>query len=171
MNKAIDIASGDFVVFMNAGDTFVGRQSLSAVSKYLAGDADVVYGDRNYVKSNGEIIHQPAKSIDTVFARMPYCHQAAFVKLSALRKFPFNETYKFAADYNQVVELYVNDFRFKHVNLTVCNFAEGGKSESGMRPYLEVMKIQLDNAPKDFRLSESEYIRAFRNNADNLLKD
>jgi len=171
MNKGIRLASGDYAIFMNAGDTFASPKSVSSTIAQLDENIDVIYGDRNYVAVDGTITHQPAKTMDTVFKRMPYCHQAVFVKLSVLRKHPFNETYRFAADYNQVVEMYNAGYNFQKIDFTVCNFAEGGKSESGVKPYLEVMKIQLDNAPKGYKPSESEYIRAFKNNVESLLGD
>jgi len=45
MNKAIELASGEFVLFMNCGDTFAGTGSLSAAARALVpGTPQVVFG-------------------------------------------------------------------------------------------------------------------------------
>lgn len=170
MNKAIDKAAGDYIIFMNAGDTFTASDVLEKIFDNADISCDVIYGDRNYLADENST-HQMAKDITTVFERMPYCHQSALVKLSVIRKFKFDETYKFAADYNQVVLMYLNQVKFKKVNIIVSDFLAGGRSESGIRPYLEVVKIQLDNAPKDFDASKSAYIRGLKNNFPDLIGD
>lgn len=170
MNKAIRLACGDYLIFMNAGDTFSSSKVVESVFDKADLDNDVIYGDRNYVSLAGEILHQPAQDISTVFKRMPYCHQSVFVKLKTLQRFMFNETYKFAADYNQVVEMYVGGCSFQYLPITVSNFAEGGRSESGIRPYLETIKIQYDNAGSSFDPDDSVYLQGLVNNISELAK-
>jgi glycosyltransferase involved in cell wall biosynthesis len=46
MNKGIDLARGDYLLFMNAGDVFDSPDVLRKAA--AAGDADVVYGDFAY---------------------------------------------------------------------------------------------------------------------------
>lgn len=170
MNKGIESATGDYILFMNAGDTFCSSDTISKVSRSMDGRADAIYGDRTYIKKDGTKELQQAKPINSVFERMPYCHQSAFVATSALKEHPFDETYKFAADYNQVVQLFLSGKNFEYLPGAICNFVEGGMSESGLRPYLEVLKIQLDNcSDKELIKTKSVYFRAFRNNIQDLL--
>jgi hypothetical protein len=170
MNKAIRLSSGDYVIFMNAGDTFSSTKVVEYMFDNANLDNDVIYGDRNYVSANGDITHQPAQPISTVFKRMPYCHQSVFVKLKTLQRFMFNETYKFAADYNQVVEMYVAGCSFQYLPITVSNFAEGGRSESGIRPYLETIKIQYDHGGAEFKPEDSVYLQGLVNNISDLAR-
>jgi hypothetical protein len=67
--------------------------------------------------------------------------------------------------------MYLSNIRFKKIDLTISNFGAGGRSESGIRPYLEVIKIQLDNAPDDFESQNSVYIKSFINNFGDLTRD
>ncbi|WP_269520970.1 glycosyltransferase family 2 protein [Alteromonas sp. BMJM2] len=171
MNKAIDRSSGDYVIFMNAGDCFTTPDVVGKAFEESDISNDVIYGDRNYLAADGTISHQKAKEMSTVFERMPYCHQSVFVKSSVLRKFKFELAYKYAADYHQVVKMYLSNIKFKKIDLTISNFEAGGRSESGIRPYLEVIKIQLDNAPKGFKSQNSVYIKSFINNFGDLTRD
>ncbi|WP_199489417.1 glycosyltransferase [Pseudotabrizicola alkalilacus] len=168
MNKGIAVARGQYSIFMNSDDTFASSGTLSDICAHLDGLTAVIYGHRNYV-TKGRKRLQEAHSIDYVTRRMPYCHQAAFYRTEILRKFPFNTTYKYAGDYNQVVELYVSGATFRSIDCVVCDYAAGGKSESGLRPYLEVLKIQFDNfGDKD--MSKSVYMQGFLDNFPKLVE-
>lgn len=51
MNKGLDLADGDWLLFMNAGDEFAGMTALSSAAALVAGDVDVVYSDWLYRQS------------------------------------------------------------------------------------------------------------------------
>jgi hypothetical protein len=57
---------------------------------------------------------------------------------------------------------------FKKVNIVICDYLAGGKSESGLRPYLEVLKIQFDNFQKD-KVKESTYLKGLIRNFEKLI--
>ena len=171
MNKGIFLATGEYIVFMNADDSFANDDVVSLAVPHLRSRDDVVYGHRNYIRPSGAAILQKSREVEYVKYRMPYCHQAAFVRSYTLRRWPFNQTYRYAADYNQVVEIYMDGGNFRQIDLTVCNYAAGGMSESGIRPYLEVLKIQFDNFGDGENMKSSDYMRGFiANNKDILAK-
>ena len=45
MNKGINVASGDFVIFINSGDNFTDSKVLEEVQSKLTSDFDIYYGD------------------------------------------------------------------------------------------------------------------------------
>ena len=45
MNKGIALASGDWIIFMNAGDIFIERDVLTNIFSKPIGNAKVIYGD------------------------------------------------------------------------------------------------------------------------------
>jgi len=53
MNKAVRLARGEYLLFMNAGDVFAAGDVLSAAAAQA--DADVVYGDFEYVGRPGRV--------------------------------------------------------------------------------------------------------------------
>jgi glycosyltransferase involved in cell wall biosynthesis len=171
MNKGLKLASGEWVNYMNAGDAFSHKAVLARIARELIPTADVVYGNRNYVKEHGDIIFQKARSIDTIYERMPFGHQSVFIRRSVLQEASFNETYKFAADYELLIRLYQRKAIFQYIDETICNFRAGGKSESGLRPYLEAIKVLLDSTSDKQIIRKNQYLISFQKECARLVQD
>ena len=128
MNKGVKMAQGEWVIFMNAGDTFVSDDTLQRVfspftsHSSLLQDADVIYGD--VIK--GELVKKAEAPRNA--HRMFYCHQSAFVKTSCLREFPFDIRHQMSADFKQVKQLYLSGKRFRQLDFPVANFDTQGVS-------------------------------------------
>lgn len=128
MNKGIRMAQGDWVIFMNAGDTFAEDDTLQRVFSLftshssLLQDADVIYGD--VIK--GKLVKKAEAPRNA--HRMFYCHQSAFVKTSCLREFPFDIRHRMSADFKQVKQLYLSGKRFRQLDFPVANFDTQGVS-------------------------------------------
>lgn len=121
MNKGVKMAQGEWVIFMNAGDTFAEDDTLQRVFGNPL-DADVIYGD--VIK--GELVKKAEAPRNA--HRMFYCHQSAFVKTSCLREFPFDIRHRMSADFKQVKQLYLNGKRFRQLDFPVANFDTQGVS-------------------------------------------
>lgn len=170
MNKAINYITGDYVLYLNAGDCLHDENILNNVFNNRNQLTDLIYGARLYKKSDGSMEYQPARNLDSVFYRMPYCHQSLFLKSSILKKTPFNTTYKYAADYEQSVRLFLNNCTYTKIDAPVCIFSEGGASESGIRPYIETIKVLFDYCENTKVVKKSHYYSAFTRNINTLLK-
>lgn len=168
MNKGAARASGDYVIFMNAGDVFFDNDVLQDVDTLISGDPHVVYGDRCYVHLDGKERIDIARPIDTAHIRMPFCHQSAFYRRDIFIETPYNITFRSAGDYNQAIQLHKAGKEFQKIDRTICRFYAGGLSETGLRAYLDVLMIQLDNFSTD-QFKQSHYLKAFSQNADSLL--
>lgn len=167
MNKGISRARGQWINFMNAGDIFSDAYVLEKVACSIAPDSEILYGHRYYLKG-GKRTFQESKDIATIFERMPFGHQSTFVKASLLKTVGFNETYKFAADYNLLMMLFCKGHKFQRLDLAICDFLAGGQSESGLRPYLESIKILLDHTQDQKVIAQNAYLNAFRRNNKEL---
>ena len=121
MNKGVKMAQGEWVIFMNAGDTFAGDDTLQRVFGNPL-DADVIYGD--VIK--GELVKKAEAPRNA--HRMFYCHQSAFVKTSCLREFPFDIRHRMSADFKQVKQLYLSGKIFRQLDFPVANFDTQGVS-------------------------------------------
>ena len=142
MNKGALKATGEWLNFMNAGDTFYNEQVLEKVFKDNDwSDADVIYGDVVYVYPNKEDFRK-ALSINRMKKNIPFCHQSVFVRTELQQKHLFNTTYKICADYKVFFDLYNEHYKFKYKNIIVSKFLFGGCStKSAVNVYLEEWHI------------------------------
>ena len=65
MNKAIQLASNDYIVFMNAGDTFKDIDTLKTIASSVTEDEllpGVLYGDTDIVDIEGKFFTQTPSS-------------------------------------------------------------------------------------------------------------
>ena len=160
MNKGARHATGDYLIFMNAGDEFFSDDILKEVDAMIDGAPDVAYGNRCYVHLNGDERIDISRPMTTAHIRMPFCHQAAFYRRDVFDYEPYNITFKSAGDYNQSVQLFKAGKTFQKMDKTICRFFAGGLSESGIRAYLDVLMIQMDNFHKT-TFKDSHYLKSF----------
>lgn len=127
MNKGIDRASGDYLIFMNAGDIFAYKDVLEKISSRVQVSPDFIYGDSledNYYKR--------ARSYLKINWGMFTHHQAMFYKRDTLGCLRYDLTYKIAADYDLTLRFLLslsNDFHILYVPAPICIFETGGLSQ------------------------------------------
>ena len=103
MNKGMDRATGSWIIFMNAGDTFCDNEVIKNIFGYNdLSDYSVIYGDC-YVSKLNQLQYLKASSMKKVHVQMPFCHQSSFIRKTRLR---FSIDLKIAADYQMIYEYY-----------------------------------------------------------------
>lgn len=129
MNKGIQHADGEYLLFLNSGDTLFEATTLERVFSKTP-DADVVYGDWKEIQPLRfpKMRHAPKHVSYYYFATRPLCHQAAFIRASLLKQAPYDETYAICADWAKWVELSRDGRSFLHLPVTVCNYRRDGIS-------------------------------------------
>lgn len=133
MNKATKIASGDYVIFINAGDLLANANVLSSVFDSLSEeDADVIYGN-HYVLYEKMFTAVKPRHIDYMPQTMPFSHQATFTKREILLKNPYNIAYSLCADYDLYLKLYLSKAKFVYADCFIAYFAAGGACQSNIR--------------------------------------
>ena len=102
MNKGISHASGDYVIFLNSGDSFVSNKLLEGVSKRNI-SADLVIGDIVLTYSDGSYYYKHSPEIMSVqrLIKESVPHQSTFTKLSLFKTYGggYDETFKIISDY------------------------------------------------------------------------
>lgn len=99
MNKGITYAQGDFVLFLNSGDTLSSKiHSLDFMKQFISADL-VLFGFeiRNQLRT--------PRANAWRFWSMPTSHQAIMYSRSVLKQNPFDETYRFAADFEHYLRI------------------------------------------------------------------
>lgn len=129
MNKGIDAATGEWISFMNAGDTFSSNSSVADVFSLDHNNSTVIYGDVNVIYPKFRRLVK-AKMISEIPKGMPFCHQSTFVKASFHKKNKFNIKNPIAADMEFLMSAYSSDFKFNYLPFSISNISSGGLSDT-----------------------------------------
>ena len=147
MNKGLRLATGDYIIFMNAGDTFHETTTLENVAKVAAVNVAVLYGDTNVVDQEGRFLrkrHQSAPERLTwrSFRQgMLVCHQAFYVRLDIARNIPYDLQFRHSADVDWCIRV-MKEAERRHLTLVrvpgvVADFLDGGDSTQNHRASLK----------------------------------
>ncbi len=125
MNKALNLATGDFIYFLGADDTFYGNHVVENVVKSITNKDEIYYGDVYMLE-----LH---KTYWGKFNRIKLgmgniCHQSIFYPKAVYKNFHYNLKYKIYADYFYNLSLY-NKIKFNYVNIIIANFSVLGASQ------------------------------------------
>ena len=113
MNKGLERATGDYIVFMNAGDCFAADDVLSAVARSAAQDPHpaVVYGDTDIVDNEGRFLYhrrlQPPEKLTWKSFRqgMLVCHQSFYARSDIAKANRYDLKYRHSADVKWCIEV------------------------------------------------------------------
>lgn len=129
MNKGIDAASGDWLLFLNAGDVFYGKFSLSNIKwDWPVGTEFVVFP----FMIDGDI--EPKLPDLNVKFGMPTSHQAMLISAPVAKQIRLNSRYKVAADYEFFIKRYRLNKACVYVEHDILSkVLPGGYSEKNMK--------------------------------------
>lgn len=127
MNKAIDVASGEWINFMNAGDTFADVDTISMFVERIDEDADLICGNM-WRNKEGLTLRKPL-GLEYVYDAMFVWHQALFTRTGLMKEMKFDKRLKVAGDYEFVLRCYSEGCTFKFIDLPIANYLEGGVSQ------------------------------------------
>ncbi|RDY27443.1 glycosyltransferase [Romboutsia weinsteinii] len=161
MNKGIDLASGDLVVFLNSDDTFE-PDALELINKYYNDKIDLIYGNVSWQeKFKGKIyekelnlapnMSQSNKKNNTHIMskyhleKIQNAHNATFVKTAIIKQNLFDEQLKICSDYKFFLNMYIQKRKVLHIPYRITNMKMGGISTTQLELGLEEhVKCEID---------------------------
>lgn len=136
MNKALKMASGEIIYFLNAGDKLFDEKTISLVlSEFENSNPDFLYTDILLYKNN-ELQKASIKKFDHAdkyfLFRDCICHQASFFKKSVFDKLGrFNEDFKLAADYEMLLKIMADKtLKKEYLPITTAYYDVAGVSST-----------------------------------------
>ncbi len=164
MNKALAMASGDYLVYLNAGDALPDSHTLADVAAVAEGGGQlpgVLYGDTDLVNAEGHFVrHRRLSPPDRLSWRsfadgMLVCHQAFYALVSIARRTPYDTDYRFSADVDwciRVMKAAEKEGRsLRRVRRVVVNYlAEGmttANHKASLRERFRVMRSHYGLLP------------------------
>lgn len=151
MNKGLSRATGQYLIFLNAGDTFHTPDTLSLIAQTArkAGMPGVIYGQTDLVDSEGRYIGPrhltaPDKLTAADFARgMLVCHQAFVARRDIAT--PYNTRWRFSADYDWCIRcLRASDSNVYTGAVLIDYLSEGLTTRNRRRSLIERFKIMCE---------------------------
>lgn len=128
MNKGISRASGQFINFMNAGDSFSDNHVISNLFANVQPKHKVVYGKTKYLFEDGSFEWHNTPDLDNLKRIMsryqPYCHQSVFYNIESKEDCLYDLQYRIESDYD-VACRYWNKYgigAFHYVPISVCDY-------------------------------------------------
>lgn len=146
MNKGLCMATGDYIIFMNAGDTFHAKDTLEKIAE-AAGEAAVIYGDTDIVNHEGHFLRKrhlsaPDKLTWRSFRQgMLVCHQAFYARLDIARDIKYDLSFHHSADVDWCIRV-MKEAERRHLPMVrvpcvVADFLDGGDSKQNHRASLK----------------------------------
>lgn len=138
MNKSLQYVTGDYVIFMNAGDRFVNNHVVSDIFEGKKYDEDLICGDffvqndLGYLlrKANPIYLYNPSPK-ELVFKSQGICHQALFTKSSVLKEIKFDLRFPLGADYDTTAKVfYKGNHKLRSVGFPIAVFDDGNGGAS-----------------------------------------
>ena len=143
MNKALSLATGDYLVFLNAGDSLPAPDTLERIAEGIEAAGyrgeklpGVLYGQTHIVDSNRQFVGQrhltaPDKLSWRSFRwGMLVCHQAFYVRTDLVRSLHYDLRYRYSADFDWCIRVLKKceeqGLAIHNTHLVVADFLQGG---------------------------------------------
>ena len=155
MNKGILKAKGEYCLFLNSGDYFFSRDSISKLIIENNEDYSIIYGnilvkekDKDFVKSYPDVLKFSYFLYDT----LP--HPASLIRKSLLYPDLYNEKFEICSDWEFfILAICKYNCTYKHVNQVISVFYNNGISSN----FKKARQEQKDSLNKNFSLFIHDY--------------
>ena len=159
MNKGLRLATGDYIVFMNAGDRFPKADTLDKVMlAAVVGDGEerpaVLFGNTDIIDDKGNFLYHrrlsPPERLTWRSFRygMVVCHQAFYARTDIARSLPYDTTFRYSADVDWCIRVMKEGERqhllLRNIHAVVANYMEEGQTtihhKDSLKERFEVMR-------------------------------
>ena len=132
MNKGIERASGEYLLFLNAGDELAAKDVLGKVADAIeiGGRPDLLYGNTFERTAEGRLLHKQSSPHTRIWYGMFAHHQSIFYKRATVGELRYRLEYPIGSDYAFTGEMLGRSANIVRLPFAVAIFAQGGLSFS-----------------------------------------
>lgn len=142
MNKGLKLATGDYVCFLNAGDSFHTDETLQQVVHSIKGKQlpDVLYGHTALVNEKRHFVRmrrlEPPETLTWKSFKqgMLVCHQAFILKRTLAQ--PYDLNYRFSADFDWCIRGMKCAVTLHNTHLTLIDYLDEGMTTQNQKASL-----------------------------------
>ena len=139
MNDAADLASKEYLLFLNAGDTFANADAISGLIDGAVGQPDILYGNHMYTDGRVENLKRSAPfrliaeklvggDIDHRWLSLIPGHQATVTRTSILKALRYDTRLDICADHDLLFRAHSQGAEMCFVDEVVAHYVGGGYS-------------------------------------------
>ena len=143
MNKGLRAATGDYVWFLNAGDTFKNENTVAEIVRTIEKNRmpDIIYGETDLIDENGNVFaerrlkapeHLTWKSFKM---GMLVCHQAFIVKRDIAPEYDLQ--YHFSADFDWCIRCMKKAKTIINAKMRLVNYQYEGATTANRKASLK----------------------------------
>lgn len=131
MNQAIEVATGDFLIFINAGDTFYETTTLEKIAAQIM-DFDVtLYYGRCYNEALDIFSNSPQHLTPFFCYRSMLCHQAMIFKQEYFQNKKYDCSYRVCADKELLLDIVVrSQLQTQYIPTVISRYKGSGFCEA-----------------------------------------
>jgi glycosyltransferase involved in cell wall biosynthesis len=129
MNKAIDMANGEWIIFINAGDYFVDDDVVARVfARPVSDQYDFIYGDYIWKGHRHEKLIA-SSPLEMMWKGICFSHQSLFARTGLMKAKKFDLRYKIVSDYHFYFSCFMEGSQFLMMDFPISVFRAGGLSD------------------------------------------
>jgi glycosyltransferase involved in cell wall biosynthesis len=132
MNKGIAMASGEWINFMNAGDTFYQSNTIESIYTTCDPKADIIFGAQELVYPDRFTVVKRTRPLRDVWKGNICWHQSLFVRTALLKHRPFDLSYEICADFDFLLYAFMHKKAFHDSGQIVSKILLGGFSDNNL---------------------------------------
>ena len=131
MNKGIAKATGEYLLFLNSGDSLLDNQILSKIVPLLK-DYGIIYGDLIFKNGTKDILQTYPDRLDIGYLfYYSLGHPASFIRRDLLQKRPYSEDFKIVSDWEFFFyEIILDNIPYMNINQAISIFDTNGISSN-----------------------------------------
>lgn len=126
MNKCLDLAKGEFIIFMGCDDVFFSPYIIDVIISQIRDLNSIYYGDVFYKKSR-KIYNGKFSSIKLCCCNI--CHQSILYPKKVYKNMKYETKYKILADWNYNLTSW-NKYDFNYIPLVISIYNDEGRSQT-----------------------------------------
>ena len=142
MNKGIKVATGDYLCFMNAGDTFHSPTTLADLFAQIHRPLpDVIYGETNIVDESRNFL-RPRRlktpqqlTYQSFLSGMVVCHQSFYPRRALISY--YNLTYRFSSDFDWCLNILAKATQTYNSQMVLTDYLAEGTTTRNHRASLK----------------------------------
>lgn len=161
MNKGLKMAKGDFVLFLNAGDRLISKDTLEKIAGYATSETDILYGETMLVDDNYKHMGtRTALTVQKLPAQLTWqslkqgmvvCHQSFLPSLNITPDYLENNL---AADIDWVIKCLKKAKTITHTHVLISEYLMGGISkkqhQQSLKDRYHILKTHFGSVPNLF---------------------